>query len=83
MKFNGAEPYIENSLHATVPALIHGNGPAKKVLNSLGNYLAKSWNTEDQVNGQVPRLSLLNMESKGCVKSKTKLSVEQTYQTWL
>ncbi|CAD6240490.1 GSCOCG00008814001-RA-CDS [Cotesia congregata] len=27
--------------------IIHGNGPAKLVLNSLGNYLAKAWNPEE------------------------------------
>ncbi len=49
MKFKETEPYIENTLFVTVPLVVHGNGPAKKVLNSLGNYLAKAWNTEDQV----------------------------------
>jgi len=49
MKFNNAEPYLENSIHNTVPLVIHGNGPSKRILNSLGNYLAKAWNTVDQV----------------------------------
>jgi hypothetical protein len=49
MKYKKSEPYLENTLHRTVPAILHGNGPAKTVLNSLGNYLAKAWNTNDQV----------------------------------
>ena len=49
MKYKDSEPYLENILHGSIPAVIHGNGPAKTVLNSLGNYLAKSWNTNDQV----------------------------------
>jgi hypothetical protein len=49
MKFNNADPYLENSVHNTVPLVVHGNGPSKRILNSLGNYLAKAWNTADQV----------------------------------
>ena len=55
MKFNNAEPYLENSVHNTVPLVVHGNGPSKRILNSLANYLAKAWNTVDQV--QVPRVT--------------------------
>jgi hypothetical protein len=49
MKFRNSEPYLENNVHKTVPAVVHGNGPSKRILNSLGNYLAKAWNTADQV----------------------------------
>ncbi|CAN7987400.1 unnamed protein product [Ixodes pacificus] len=40
-----SEPYLHNSAFGTVPLVIHGNGPSKVVLNSFGNYLAKSWNS--------------------------------------
>ena len=49
MKFKDADPYLENTIHGTVPVVVHGNGPAKRILNSLGNYIAKAWNTNDQV----------------------------------
>ncbi|XP_037566970.1 procollagen-lysine,2-oxoglutarate 5-dioxygenase isoform X1 [Dermacentor silvarum] len=39
-----SEPYLHNSAYGTTPLVIHGNGPSKVTLNSLGNYLAKSWN---------------------------------------
>ncbi|XP_064461104.1 procollagen-lysine,2-oxoglutarate 5-dioxygenase 1-like isoform X2 [Ornithodoros turicata] len=38
------EPYVYNSAYGTTPLVIHGNGPSKIMLNSLGNYIAKSWN---------------------------------------
>ena len=49
MKFNNADAYLENTVHNTNPIVIHGNGPSKRILNSLGNYLPKAWNTVDQV----------------------------------
>lgn len=35
--------YVLNSAYNTRPLVLHGNGPSKIVLNSLGNYLADSW----------------------------------------
>ena len=32
----------------TRPLMIHGNGPSKRHLNHLGNYLPKAWNEVDQ-----------------------------------
>ena len=46
--FEGGEAILQNEVLDTRPLIIHGNGPSKRVLNSLGNYLAKSWNVEDQ-----------------------------------
>lgn len=37
------EPYLLNKVHNTRPLVVHGNGPSKKHLLGLGNYLAKSW----------------------------------------
>ncbi|XP_065349170.1 multifunctional procollagen lysine hydroxylase and glycosyltransferase LH3 isoform X2 [Cloeon dipterum] len=34
---------INNVVYKTKPLIVHGNGPAKQALNTLGNYLAKSW----------------------------------------
>ena len=39
------EPYVSNTVHNTRPLVIHGNGPSKTALNSLGNYIARSWST--------------------------------------
>lgn len=38
-----AESLLSNSHFKTIPLIIHGNGPSKIQLNSLGNYIAKSW----------------------------------------
>lgn len=38
-----ADAFLYNKVHQTKPSLIHGNGNSKIPLNSLGNYLAKSW----------------------------------------
>lgn len=34
------EGFLRNSEYATVPMVVHGNGPSKVVLNGFGNYLA-------------------------------------------
>ncbi|XP_023288788.1 procollagen-lysine,2-oxoglutarate 5-dioxygenase 3 [Orussus abietinus] len=47
LRFKGNEGYIQNTAYNTVPLVIHGNGPSKVVLNSLGNYLARAWSPED------------------------------------
>jgi hypothetical protein len=47
LKFKGHEAYLQNTVYNTVPLVIHGNGPSKLVLNTLGNYLASSWDSED------------------------------------
>ena len=38
-----ADAFLFNKLYQTQPIIIHGNGNSKIPLNSLGNYLAKSW----------------------------------------
>lgn len=47
LMFRGQEAYLQNTVYNTVPLVVHGNGPSKLVLNTLGNYLANSWNPED------------------------------------
>uniref|UniRef100_A0A224XJ30 procollagen-lysine 5-dioxygenase n=1 Tax=Panstrongylus lignarius TaxID=156445 RepID=A0A224XJ30_9HEMI len=42
------ESYLENILTGNKPLVLHGNGPRKLFLNSVGNYLAYSW---DSVHG--------------------------------
>lgn len=37
------QAYVLNTAHNTRPLVLHGNGPSKVVLNSLGNYLVDSW----------------------------------------
>ncbi|KAI1283094.1 Multifunctional procollagen lysine hydroxylase and glycosyltransferase LH3 [Halotydeus destructor] len=41
---DGQDSGLQNTAYKTFPLIIHGNGPSKVQLNSLGNYLAKSWN---------------------------------------
>ncbi|KAK9501159.1 hypothetical protein O3M35_002249 [Rhynocoris fuscipes] len=36
---------LENILTGTKPLVLHGNGPRKLFLNSVGNYLANSWDS--------------------------------------
>lgn len=38
-----ADAFLFNKIYQTKPLIIHGNGLSKVALNSLGNYLAKSW----------------------------------------
>lgn len=43
LDFGEDDTRLINSVYKTTPVVIHGNGPTKTNLNSLGNYLAKSW----------------------------------------
>lgn len=45
--FLGTESHLENTVYNTVPLVIHANGPSKLFLNTLGNYIPKSWNAEE------------------------------------
>lgn len=38
-----ADAFLFNKITQTYPIIVHGNGASKIPLNSLGNYLAKSW----------------------------------------
>lgn len=51
LKFDGNEPYLKNTLYGSVPAAVQGGEPSNKILNNIGNYVAKSWNPNDQVFG--------------------------------
>ncbi len=48
LQFRGKDAFLQNIAYGTVPLVIHGNGATKLALNSLSNYLAKSWNAIDQ-----------------------------------
>ena len=43
LEYRENDTVLLNKLYETYPAMVHGNGAAKANLNSLGNYLAKSW----------------------------------------
>ena len=45
---NNVQPYLQNVIHDVRPLVLHGNGPTKHLLNTLGNYLPKAWNSDDQ-----------------------------------
>eukprot|EP00091_Calanus_sinicus_P007164 TRINITY_DN18082_c0_g1_i1.p1 TRINITY_DN18082_c0_g1~~TRINITY_DN18082_c0_g1_i1.p1 ORF type:complete len:198 (+),score=29.77 TRINITY_DN18082_c0_g1_i1:43-636(+) len=47
LRFAGNEPFVQNLVYSSMPKVIHGNGPSKLFLSTLGNYLADSWNSED------------------------------------
>ncbi|XP_072758610.1 procollagen-lysine,2-oxoglutarate 5-dioxygenase isoform X2 [Anoplolepis gracilipes] len=47
LRFKGEEAYLQNIVYNTVPLILHGNGPNKLVLNSLGNYLARAWTSNE------------------------------------
>ncbi|CAG2104133.1 unnamed protein product [Medioppia subpectinata] len=47
IKFSTDDAYVYNTAFSTNPLIIHGNGGSKVSLNSLGNYLAKSWHPKD------------------------------------
>lgn len=43
LRFGSDDTSVHNTMYHTHPVIIHGNGPSKLHLNSLGNYIAKSW----------------------------------------
>lgn len=47
LRFKGNDAYVQNIAYNTVPLIIHGNGPSKLLLNSMGNYIAKAWSPDD------------------------------------
>lgn len=47
LRLEAENSFIKNTAYATVPLVVHGNGPSKSVLNALGNYVAKSWSLQD------------------------------------
>ena len=48
LRFVDSEAQLFNVDLETRPLMIHGNGPSKRHLNHLGNYLPKAWNEVDQ-----------------------------------
>ena len=47
LKFEDNQPYLENLVYNSQPKVVHGNGPSKLLLNTLGNYLAHSYDLEN------------------------------------
>ncbi|KAL0119879.1 hypothetical protein PUN28_007957 [Cardiocondyla obscurior] len=47
LRFKGQEAYLQNIVYNTIPLILHGNGVSKLVLNSLGNYLAHAWTSDE------------------------------------
>lgn len=47
LRWVGKEGYLQNTLYNTVPVVVRGNGHSKLNLNTLGSYLARSWNPEE------------------------------------
>lgn len=43
LEFEDNIVHLKNTAFSTKPLIIHGNGPSKITLNSLGNYLGKAW----------------------------------------
>lgn len=52
LKFDekSGQAFVFNSIYNTKPLVLHGNGPSKVTLNSLGNYLANSWSPTNGCN---------------------------------
>lgn len=48
LAFDDDYPRLLNSMYDTKPIVLHGNGPSKRILNTLTNYIPKAWNVEDQ-----------------------------------
>lgn len=47
LKLNRHDAYIVNTFYNSHPKIIHGNGASKMHLNSLANYLARSWTLDE------------------------------------
>ena len=46
LRFGEDQPYVLNLVYNSRPVVIHGNGPSKLLLSTLGNYLADAWTQE-------------------------------------
>ena len=46
LRFSAGEPHLHHLVHGTRPVVVHGGGPSKPLLNTLGNYLARSHHLE-------------------------------------
>ncbi|CAF3851853.1 unnamed protein product [Rotaria sp. Silwood1] len=42
---NEGDVYVHNTWTDSIPTVIHGNGPTKKTLNYLSNYIARTWSS--------------------------------------
>ena len=51
LSFQEVYPKLLNTMYDTQPLVLHGNGPSKRVLNTLTNYIPKAWNTDDHCTG--------------------------------
>ncbi|CAF0960178.1 unnamed protein product [Didymodactylos carnosus] len=43
LEVNGDDVYVHNTRTDSIPTVVHGNGPSKRNLNYLSNYLAQVW----------------------------------------
>lgn len=55
LSFQQVYPKLLNTMYDTEPLVLHGNGPSKRILNTLGRYSA---NTKNNLNFE--NFSLLN-----------------------
>lgn len=63
---DGDDSHVKNIIHQTRPVVIHGNGHAKITVNSIGNYVAKSWTT--------------NRGCLACAENRTDLLIDENLQ---
>lgn len=76
LKFEDDDVKIINTVYQSTPVAIHGNGPSKIQLNSLGNYLAKSWTHDDgclSCRENIRRLKNLSVSIFLCCQKKYKI----------
>ena len=55
LSFQQVYPKLLNTMYDTEPLVLHGNGPSKRILNTLGRYTANAKN-----NPNFENFSLLN-----------------------
>ena len=48
LRFEPSITTFHNKEFNTDPLVIHGNGPTKRILNSLGNYIPRAWDKDNQ-----------------------------------
>lgn len=92
-QFIGTESHLQNTVYNTVPLVIHANGPTKLFLNTLGNYLPKSWNSEEGCLNCWEDMNSLEKKKVGnhfktiarprnIINFKKKLCSQRTSQKW-
>ena len=64
LSFQQVYPKLLNTMYDTEPLVLHGNGPSKRILNTLGRYTANTKNNPNFENFSPFKLLLFKITKK-------------------